>query len=1060
MPAITGTDLTIIRQHPSAVTRYLSFAPLVSVFTCQVNGAALVDNKTGGVYGFNFDNPNGVSGDVLPGFTVWIGTTAGARDIGVTRVRKAIAGSTFYIAETAYGKLPIADNHYITVFEDIRPWVKSPRLVGIRNSSGYISSFTEYHDYDEAYTNQNTQIKPKANITRSATNRSSVRPAGMVDTGQTYRTVVLSSAFSQAIATGATISSRLWDVDDGTIIVGTATDTTITVRFPQLKEFRWISLTVTDSNGKTDKMYWPIWVHHSANMPLGTFTVTNDTRGEGREMSFEIFGSDDSADETVIPEGTLVCYWEQTTFGADNAPDQYIDQFIGWTMRDSVTIRRFNTSRYVIDVGGVQSWLSQFNGYAQKISDKTPVNRWFKMNNLTVERVAHYILREYTTVLNISNLFFAGITTTVKAEEFKKSNVWGQLVELIRGNSFCNVACDSLGAIWFRKDYNYLELADRASIAIIINLMDSDLTDSKALQISEEKKDKVSIVSLSGSFVSANKNKLVHSKAPGLVPANSGSDEEAPFQRVGTGGQNLINKLSGHHYAKVNNPRDQVDLELIGNLDIFERAWGEIITITWTSNNIRGIIVNTEEFVIDQVTVAHSTEFGTPPKRINLRVSSATLGRPGVSYFPPQNNNQGIALPTFRFPKIDFPRFLPQDWITMPPSVPKIAAICASTGAGEDLHYEADPFDVVSPTWVQKTLPGVNLNGFGSEFTVDPFSPFYLGTGTTVNCYWVTNTRIYRITDLFGSPTQVSQYTFPSAIALHLGSGHFRYSRAVSGWLVLDYKSTSTTANIIYTTDGGITWTPSSLSISVDPAHDGFDMLYVSDKTPGLVYVAYEGSLWKSTNYGASFTQIFNPADVGTPVELISGTWKHVPLHNNPGENIIYFSDGSNAVLFMGNYLPANQTNFLYRVDINDIPNSIEQLQWPGGPGLYSLDRFTTAPTDSNRAIAIMSGMVVQPLSHTIVTSYNGGKTWLHNRARTTDALINGIKISTKNPDYIYVYGNVYGTPPSFSEPNANKAYLAVTRNFFLTLEERNGNIHDFTSPASTYVMDLVGIAL
>src|SRR5262249_36563460 len=155
-----------------------------------------------------------------------------------------------------------------------------------------------------------------ANITLSG--YTLAKPAGFVDAGHTYRTVTLSGGNSITLANGASITAFLWDIADGTLVSGTLNFPVITVRFPV--GFRYVTLTVTDSNGSTGLMRLPIWVHDADHMPITEFVVTRDeTRMEGgREMRFEVFGD---ADAGVIPESSTICYWETAEFDDDPAPD-------------------------------------------------------------------------------------------------------------------------------------------------------------------------------------------------------------------------------------------------------------------------------------------------------------------------------------------------------------------------------------------------------------------------------------------------------------------------------------------------------------------------------------------------------------------------------------------------------------------------------------------------------------------------------------------------------------------------------------------------------------------
>lgn len=1058
MPTISGGDLTTIRTYPQTVRRYLSFYPNQIRFSGQVNGTPSLDTQTGGIYQFAYDNAaSGSFGDVRLYNTVVFGTTPGARDLGVSRVRKLPTSNTFYIAETAQGKLPIENDHYFTVLTQWRPWAKLPRLVGVKNNAGFVNSFTEYHDYDLAYSNQNTQIKPKANITASATDRKSPKPAGWLDDGQTYRTVILSAAFSFAMATGATISSYFWNVGDGTIVSGTTGSTTITVRFPE--GARMISLTVTDSNSQTHTMYWPIMAHGDTFQPITNFEVTNDTRDEGREMGFTFFGQDGTADETLIPEGSLVCYWEEAEFGGEAAPDQYIDQFMGWTTSDSEVLKLGDESRYSISVGGIQSWLAALTGFAQKISDKASINRWYKMANITVDRVVHYVLREYTTALEICNLYLSGITTLVKAEEIKKSDIWTQLTDLQQGNAYCHSACDSLNGIWFRRHYSYLEVSERSPIDIVINLDKQDWTHERGLEIGTEKTDRVSVVTGAGSFISSNKDKLAYSKAPGLVPAQTGNDEEAPFQRLTmqtVNAQIRLNRFTGHHYARVNNPRNEVSIELIGNLDILEQAWCEPVTLTWQEESIRGVSMEVAEFLVTRISVSHSNQFGVAPKTITWTLEQATVGEPGVTYVPPKNGSV-ISIPSIVFPKIDFPTFQFSDWYNLPPSVPTMAVIPGPTLISGSTYYNA--VFIAENTFSDAPIPEFNefplYSGVGGtrqiiDYLVDPRSPYYIGTGSTVNGWLITSHNVIRHTDLFGARSGSVQYTFSSSL---LPEGCIsRSSRSVAGWQILAVSDVAGNIHVLTTQDGGLNW-ENNLSFGYTTVNDAFvNFLHLSERVPGLAYVGRNMDLYRTLDYGQTWELMHSG---GLPIgNGGGGRWIHCPLHDNPQDRSLWFTNDGNVVIIMSLVVPADETNWLFKVrDVeNIISSTVLELPWPS-PELYNFSALIQNEANPGKMVAAMTTFNGFTF---IATSDNAGKTF---KRKSGTQAVTELKSVNKNPNFIYGLGFHFNPDDPSGDPANGNPFVFLSRNFAQDVEIKSWDLYNRLNVQSQKVEFVTAVA-
>ena len=170
-----------------------------------------------------------------------------------------------------------------------------------------------------------------------------------------------------------------------------------------------------------------------------------------------------AADVSVIPEGSAICYWEDAAFGDDAAPDGYRGQFLGWATRDA-TLFKLYRSRYALDVAGAAGWLDRLGGFAQTLIDpgKTPT-QWHEMQHLTLDRAAHYALRSYTNILTLVNFYTAGVSDVAQTIDLSKRSVWGQIGELVRG--YYGVAgCDTLGGIWLRRHYSYLDASEQAAI--------------------------------------------------------------------------------------------------------------------------------------------------------------------------------------------------------------------------------------------------------------------------------------------------------------------------------------------------------------------------------------------------------------------------------------------------------------------------------------------------------------------------------------------------------------------------------------------------------------------
>lgn len=717
MPQVESGDLVILRTTPVVPPKaqYISVADREVIYSGTV-GTVYSDPNTLAYVNASISGTSGTAADTFPYMTIDFGSTPGAHDIGRSRMRRDVAGGAgIYFAETAPSKLPIQSGDKFTIYKEFTPYPKLPYGEAI-TTNGYTSSILLRMDYDEFYSaSQNANILPKANITRSATSLYAPKPAYWKDSGQTYRTMVLSSAQSFAVATGASIASRLWDVADGTITSGTSASTTITVRFPV--GFRYVKLTVTDSNGTSSWMYFPIWVHDETYMPLTNFHVTRDSTSQGREMDFDFFAQDTS--ETSIPKGVALCYWEEPDFHGEEVPENYRDQFYGWCAEDT-TIFRKDRARTSLSIKGVAWWLSQFRGTSQRLSDKgTTPTTWFEMQNITVDRVAYFVLQNMTTVNHICNLFLSGETSILKSLDITLGNQWQQLSYIVSGY-YGRIGADSLNGLWIRKHYSYMTNTERAAVDPVISLTSYDWRDESPIQIMRRYYEPIGYVRAGGASYSGGENTLYASAAPGRTMYHGASETEAPGQNLpSTNSQDVLNFLTGSHYAYINNPRESVNLELLFNLDVIEPAWLEPVLISTTDSD-SGLVLNEDEFLVKEVSITYENPHEGRGKIISWTMEGVTTGVAGQMLEVPED----VVVPPDRWPVIPevvippisvSPDDLIPDWTNQMPingvilsavsaKFARMTAINTSTGAitydenntglsGNGIWYRSDPYD-------------------------------------------------------------------------------------------------------------------------------------------------------------------------------------------------------------------------------------------------------------------------------------------------------------------------------------------------------------------------------
>ena len=176
-----------------------------------------------------------------------------------------------------------------------------------------------------------------------------------------------------------------------------------------------------------------------------------------------------------------------------------------------------------------------------------------------------------------------------------------------------------------------------------------------------------------------------------------------------------MNSLTGHHLARLNNPRKAITLRLLGNLDAVEPCWNEPIAISGAGENVRGLTLSGTRFLLTGVSVAHSNEPGEPPKTITWTLEGVTSGDAGITLDVPEKVNSTPKPPRATPGKKIKP-------VLLSPGTSSIAAL------NEDGYvYITRNFNAVTPTWTRYAIPG--MGGDSARLRARSVQPAVSGDG-------------------------------------------------------------------------------------------------------------------------------------------------------------------------------------------------------------------------------------------------------------------------------------------------------------------------------------------
>lgn len=874
---------------------HLYFHTPAPVFKARVNMAS----ATYPLASITFDGVTlGAYTDIEFDSTLLLGTSDGADDLGRVRVQKPASSTEIFISRSSRGiedgQLDVEDNAYITVLNDFRVWARLPYydlVAGI-----------DYKDGDVEVGDFNTDLPPLANCGSGF--------ADYIDPSTSVITVEFPNEgvnLSRPMADGATITTYNWDVKDGTITVGTAADDVITATFPA--GFRYVGLTVTDSNGVSHSSRCPVLaIDPAADVTVKEYQLNQRLEWKGQTLDVNIHSPLDRSD---YPDGTLVMFWWDEPA---NPGDRSHMKFVGWVDNERYGISRrkegrtSTTTLHCVDVCGRLSVLPGFPQAISRIEDESP---WSYMPSLDMNKSLWYLLFWHSTAVNLADFILPINGDDYDAMRLDASGaalfqqVDSQAQKMVPDHY---LTCNAKGQMVFQKDWRLEDVGDRPTVSHIIT---EDYWND--LQVEYNRHPKVYVLR-SGAVLSSteldenDEIPLVFSIAPSDAEAfGQGNLEQIESEGLALS-QSALNKSEGHRYAMLNSRYGDFTLRDPSGSEFwdYEPALFNRVQLNIPEGYAyqRGLDFTQGVGLIKNITINYeTTKRGTvvkPSAVWNKEVS----GYPAITHIPEDVEDIGYEPP---------PTIPPPDF-GLTPGQDLVAAI------DEDgTLYRTTDFQTVSgsggPTWTQHDLGITDTKVY--SFVVDPFSPGYIEGSGTVNGWVVTESDIYRIEDFFGTPSANSVHTFATAI----DPADIRQSRTIQAsfgtyfdsgdnpWLLVithyadEVGHTGTWA--LRSLNGGQTWeTETQVTAHYDSMIEVTEppvevAVHTSPKIPGLAYTtAYVEtqemplvSGYKSTDWGETWVRI------GASLE--DAPEEHQPwwgvLVSGIGFNLHEFSDISNA---------------------------------------------------------------------------------------------------------------------------------------------------------------------
>lgn len=579
--AATSPEQTKIRSTNQSSRTFLTVHTPATVFTARLaalpssnDNVSSITYNTGGGAGYT---------DILTDMRVDVGTTAGAYDLGTTRVHNlsglgAVTG-TLNIERTS--EIQWSANCYITVLDafDLRP--RPPYT----DDSG-----VDFMDTSVAYSDQHSKCKSTPIFPRYHVKW---LPAG--------GTVQVVEDSTQSWALNNTINAWAWTAPGNSAISGDSTDTcTITYNAANPSAGYRVQLDLTNTDNVDSTGYGRVFVLASAadaiEIDAESFTPIGSYQDGGWYVDLTLSGSD--ASRTTIRDRALCIIHRRDWYGktaSDEGSIGYITgdeniELVGWIAGETIKWMADGQPQYVtFRIYGPQYWLDRITMPSvglKNISSHPPTN-WKRFTGLTAKSATWHILHWHTTAPVMMDCF--SIDSGAGALQLQAGGaqtVWQQISNVLNDFVMAKPCCDAYARLFMQVEQNLLSASARSSIPTVMTITKSDWENE--IDFDRRIVNDCPLVDINGDVYDGTNTTKVYALCPGRTFSAQGSN---PFsrERLAVTDQTSLNTLAGAAFGWQNNPYPNWRFVLPSNMHLIDIAPYQYLNISIASGDtLRG----------------------------------------------------------------------------------------------------------------------------------------------------------------------------------------------------------------------------------------------------------------------------------------------------------------------------------------------------------------------------------------------------------------------------------------------------------------------------------------
>ena len=587
----TTNETNLLRSRPHRSKLWLSVYQPTTTLACQVTGS-----HSRGDYEISFDTVSeGSTGIVEAGMTMFVGSSAGAFDKGMIRVR-SITSTVITVAENS--DISWSDDDYLTIIRFFEINAVYPRIIPDPADE---ENTLWYKDYDIAYSNQNTDLGTFVCM--------GSHYAGFTEDDIYYTASGTSNLKGQALAYD-------W-VFEGADTTGSSSHTPGYIAYSTPGHYTTkLTATVTGTS-ITDVSYRHVSIYDrpedGTNVPILNWEIESlgGSRGAGGyNANVKIF---QSVPESLVRDGSLIVLFADDDYDGTiqsiggNALNRSSIFFVGYVVDGSIQYN-WRDSTVEFQVGSPSEIMKLTEGFSISVQDSSDVDAsvtardeipsgWVVILEMDNRRAMYHYLRWHSTVLLCNDFEFLGTDRRIQYYDSDRESVYDAIANRIRSALLGEIVCDRQGKVWAETDIYH----DTSPYQTNITIQKRDwMNDPSIDQESTRSTSFIEIGGIAYSGASTGTFSALLCAVPGNAPSYRGKVDRQ--QGLALADQDQLNQLAGDLFNHRNAEFPDVQFELAGNYRNFDIAPQEIVPIDIASDDtLRELVWDGKNFYINSI---------------------------------------------------------------------------------------------------------------------------------------------------------------------------------------------------------------------------------------------------------------------------------------------------------------------------------------------------------------------------------------------------------------------------------------------------------------------------